>query len=36
MNEFKISVIIPAYNETQTIGDIVRKIKTFILILRSL
>jgi glycosyltransferase involved in cell wall biosynthesis len=29
MNKFKISVIIPAYNEATTIGDIVSKIKTF-------
>jgi glycosyltransferase involved in cell wall biosynthesis len=29
MNTFKISVIIPAYNEATTIGDIVSKIKTF-------
>jgi glycosyltransferase involved in cell wall biosynthesis len=29
MNNFKISVIIPAYNEAMTIGDIVSKIKTF-------
>jgi glycosyltransferase involved in cell wall biosynthesis len=28
MNEFKVSVIIPAYNEATTIGDIVSKIKT--------
>jgi len=28
MNEFKISVIIPAYNEASTIVDIVSKIKT--------
>jgi glycosyltransferase involved in cell wall biosynthesis len=28
MNEFKISVIIPAYNEVSTIGDIVSKIRT--------
>jgi len=28
MNEFKISVIIPAYNEAPTIGDIVSKIRT--------
>jgi glycosyltransferase involved in cell wall biosynthesis len=27
MNEFKVSVIIPAYNEATTIGDIVSKIK---------
>jgi len=27
MNEFKISIIIPAYNEATTIGDIVSKIK---------
>jgi glycosyltransferase involved in cell wall biosynthesis len=26
MNEFKISVIIPAYNEAQTVGDLVSKI----------
>jgi len=29
MNEFKISVIIPAYNEAMTIGGIVSKIKAF-------
>ena len=28
MNEFKISVIIPAYNEAPTIGNIVSKIRT--------
>jgi glycosyltransferase involved in cell wall biosynthesis len=28
MNEFKISVIIPAYNEATTIGNVVSKIKT--------
>jgi len=27
MNEFKISIVIPAYNEATTIGDIVSKIK---------
>jgi glycosyltransferase involved in cell wall biosynthesis len=28
MNEAKVSIIIPAYNEAKTIGDIIRQIKT--------